>query len=133
LALAASRSILLLPYVAFFKTFNQKIIMNDRSNSIHSSSAKFVIRSRLNLVDLAGSERVSKTRVSGTILNEAKNINLSLHFLEQCIVALHEQSKSTAMFASMTDRNAAIERHSDETCFLKVGRPGRDMSPFEIV
>jgi len=39
-------------------------------------------------VDLAGSERVSKTRILGTILTEAKHINLSLHFLEQVIISL---------------------------------------------
>lgn len=42
-----------------------------------------VRRSKLNLVDLAGSERVSKTGIEGTILKEAKYINLSLHYLEQ--------------------------------------------------
>lgn len=45
-------------------------------------------RSKLNLVDLAGSERVSKTQVVGSTLHEAKHINLSLHFLEQVIIAL---------------------------------------------
>ena len=45
-------------------------------------------RSRLNLVDLAGSERVAKSALDGSVLREAKHINLSLHFLEQVIVAL---------------------------------------------
>ncbi len=45
-------------------------------------------RSRLNLVDLAGSERVAKTGLDGSVLREAKHINLSLHYLEQVIVAL---------------------------------------------
>ena len=36
--------------------------------------------SKLNLVDLAGSERISKTQVEGSLLNEAKHINLSLTF-----------------------------------------------------
>lgn len=45
-------------------------------------------RSKLNLVDLAGSERVRKTQVDGTILREAQHINLSLHHLEQVIIAL---------------------------------------------
>ncbi|CAK9878780.1 unnamed protein product [Sphagnum jensenii] len=49
-------------------------------------------RSKLNLVDLAGSERVWKSGVDGQILREAKYINLSLHFLEQVIVALQERS-----------------------------------------
>ncbi len=39
-------------------------------------------------MDLAGSERVSKTNIDGTILREAKFINLSLHYLEQVIIAL---------------------------------------------
>ncbi|KAK9811828.1 hypothetical protein WJX72_010914 [[Myrmecia] bisecta] len=51
-----------------------------------------VRRSKLNLVDLAGSERVSKTNIDGTILREAKYINLSLHYLEQVIIALQERS-----------------------------------------
>ncbi len=45
-------------------------------------------RAKVHLVDLAGSERVSKTRVVGTVLTEAKHINLSLHFLEQVIISL---------------------------------------------
>ena len=49
-------------------------------------------RSKLNLVDLAGSERVSRTKIDGTILKEARYINLSLHYLEQVIIALHEKS-----------------------------------------
>ncbi|KAG5507761.1 hypothetical protein JIQ42_08050 [Leishmania sp. Namibia] len=58
-----------------------------------SALSSVVRRSKLNLVDLAGSERVSKTGVSGMILTEAKHINLSLHFLEQVIVALSEKAK----------------------------------------
>ncbi|XP_065061437.1 kinesin-like protein KIF6 [Rhopilema esculentum] len=51
-------------------------------------------RAKLHLVDLAGSERVSKTGVVGTLLSEAKYINLSLHYLEQVIIALSEKSRS---------------------------------------
>lgn len=51
-------------------------------------------RAKLHLVDLAGSERVGKTNVGGTLLTEAKYINLSLHYLEQVIVALSEKSRS---------------------------------------
>ncbi|KAI9143509.1 P-loop containing nucleoside triphosphate hydrolase protein [Paraphysoderma sedebokerense] len=49
-------------------------------------------RSKLHLVDLAGSERVSRTGIDGTLLKEAKYINLSLHYLEQVIIALHEKA-----------------------------------------
>lgn len=69
-------------------------------------------RGKLCLVDLAGfvflfytskmlaahlwvnsSERVARTQISGTILKEAKYINLSLHYLEQVIIALHEKAQ----------------------------------------
>ncbi|KAJ3149071.1 Kinesin- protein 6 [Geranomyces variabilis] len=49
-------------------------------------------RSKLHLVDLAGSERTSKTGINGMLLKEAKYINLSLHYLEQVIIALHEKA-----------------------------------------
>lgn len=46
-------------------------------------------RSKLHLVDLAGSERIKRTGIQGgALLRESKHINLSLHFLEQVIVAL---------------------------------------------
>lgn len=57
-----------------------------------STSSDVVRRSKLHLVDLAGSERVARTGIGGTLLKEAKYINLSLHYLEQVIVALHEKS-----------------------------------------
>ncbi|NXI36936.1 KIF6 protein, partial [Galbula dea] len=50
--------------------------------------------SKLHLVDLAGSERVAKTGAGGHLLTEAKYINLSLHYLEQVIVALAEKNRS---------------------------------------
>ncbi|XP_061698900.1 kinesin-like protein KIF6 isoform X2 [Syngnathoides biaculeatus] len=50
-------------------------------------------RSKLHLVDLAGSDRVSKTGLNGQLLTEAKYINLSLHYLEQVIIALSERSR----------------------------------------
>ncbi|KAG5265447.1 hypothetical protein AALO_G00242590 [Alosa alosa] len=53
-----------------------------------------VRRSKLHLVDLAGSERVGKTGVGGQQLTEAKYINLSLHYLEQVIIALSEKNRS---------------------------------------
>eukprot|EP00842_Homolaphlyctis_polyrhiza_P004252 jgi/Hompol1/4828/HPOL_003988-RA len=56
------------------------------------SDEDVIRRSKLHLVDLAGSERVGRTGIDGTLLKEAKYINLSLHYLEQVIIALHEQS-----------------------------------------
>ena len=49
--------------------------------------------SKLHLVDLAGSERVAKTNINGKIFQESKYINLSLTYLEQVIIALHERQK----------------------------------------
>lgn len=49
----------------------------------------------MHFVDLAGSERVCKTGVKGLQLSEAKYINLSLHYLEGVIIALHQDSVST--------------------------------------
>ncbi|VEN62880.1 unnamed protein product, partial [Callosobruchus maculatus] len=50
--------------------------------------------SKLHIIDLAGSERVSKSLTTGTALTEAKHINLSLHYLQQVIVALSERRRS---------------------------------------
>lgn len=54
-------------------------------------------KAKLNLVDLAGSERVSRTNSDGVLLKEAKYINLSLHYLEQVIIALQERSTGHGM------------------------------------
>ncbi|KAK1171195.1 kinesin-like protein KIF6 isoform X1 [Acipenser oxyrinchus oxyrinchus] len=66
--------------------------------TIHVSSREpgsaTVRHSKLHLVDLAGSERVGKTGVGGQLLTEAKYINLSLHYLEQVIIALSEKNRS---------------------------------------
>ena len=56
------------------------------------SGSDTVRKAKVNIVDLAGSERVSKTGVNGQILQEAKYINLSLHFLEQVVIALQERA-----------------------------------------
>ncbi|CAH2327169.1 kinesin KIF6 [Pelobates cultripes] len=66
--------------------------------TIHISSKEpgsdTIRRSKLHLVDLAGSERVAKSGVGGKLLTEAKYINLSLHYLEQVIIALAEKNRS---------------------------------------
>jgi len=54
-----------------------------------SPGSDLTFRSKLNLVDLAGSERVGKSHNKDRVLlNEARNINLSLHHLQRVIVAL---------------------------------------------
>ena len=64
--------------------------MHIESKASNSNTFK---ASKMHLVDLAGSERVYKSGSTGQTLSEAKNINLSLHFLEQVIVALSEKQE----------------------------------------
>lgn len=47
--------------------------------------------SKLQLVDLSGSERVGKSAVDGKTLEEAKNINVSLFYLQQVIINLNKK------------------------------------------
>lgn len=54
--------------------------------------------STLYLVDLAGSERVSKSKASGSRLDEAKNINLALLALGNCIQALADKKAKYVPF-----------------------------------
>uniref|UniRef100_A0A8C5KQ72 Kinesin-like protein n=1 Tax=Jaculus jaculus TaxID=51337 RepID=A0A8C5KQ72_JACJA len=65
--------------------------------TVHLSSKEpgsaTVRHAKLHLVDLAGSERVAKSGVGGLLLTEAKYINLSLHYLEQVIIALSEKNR----------------------------------------
>ncbi|KAJ9581451.1 hypothetical protein L9F63_023383 [Diploptera punctata] len=72
--------------------------MNPRSSRSHCVFTIYltaaVQHSKLNLVDLAGSERVYKCQLGGQLLLEARHINLSLHFLEQVILALGESNRS---------------------------------------
>ena len=55
-------------------------------------------KSTLYLVDLAGSERVSKSKASGSRLDEAKNINLALLALGNCIQALADKNAKYVPF-----------------------------------
>ncbi|XP_035739523.1 kinesin-like protein KIF6 [Vespa mandarinia] len=60
--------------------------------SVRHLGANRYKRAKMHLVDLAGSERVYKCAISGTVLSEAKHINLSLHYLEQVIVCLNQEN-----------------------------------------
>ena len=62
--------------------------------SSRAQGESVIRRAKLHLVDLAGSERIGKTGVVGNLATEAKYINLSLHYLEQVIVALGERSRT---------------------------------------
>lgn len=44
-------------------------------------------------MDLAGSERISKTNTEGKLLEESKQILVSLHYLGRVILALSEKEK----------------------------------------
>ncbi|KAL1489953.1 hypothetical protein ABEB36_013877 [Hypothenemus hampei] len=68
---------------------------SSRSHCIFTIYVRLSCRfSKLNLVDLAGSERVCKRNISGNVLQEAKHINLSLHFLQQVILALSDSKRN---------------------------------------
>ncbi|GJQ64971.1 KIF6 [Trypoxylus dichotomus] len=62
--------------------------------TVTSEKSERIRRSKLHLVDLAGSERINKSKISGVTLNEAKHINLSLHYLEQVIIALSQSHRT---------------------------------------
>ena len=101
--------------IIFQTPMNQASTRSHCIFTIHVTSKEIgsatVRKAKLHLVDLAGfvhlllrykktsplsssSERVSKTNVNGLLLTEAKYINLSLHYLEQVIVALSEKHRS---------------------------------------
>ncbi len=87
-----------------------------------------VRRSKLHLVDLAGSERAKKTGIEGTVFKEARYINLSLHYLEQVIIALQEKQKyvpyrnsmMTSVLRDSLGGNCKTVRDGRET---QTGRP----------
>ncbi|XP_066275394.1 kinesin-like protein KIF3C [Branchiostoma lanceolatum] len=91
--------------------------MNRRSSRSHAVftiqlqakeiGSEVITRSKLHLVDLAGSERVSKSGTRGARLEEAKFINLSLHHLEQVIVALQQGARRAGKDNSGMSRNAS--------------------------
>ena len=52
-----------------------------------------MLHGQLNLVDLAGSERIDRSGVTGTALQEAKNINKSLSSLADVFDAISKKQK----------------------------------------
>lgn len=90
-------------------------------------------RSKLHLVDLAGSERIGKTGVEGNLATEAKYINLSLHYLEQVIVALSEKSRShipyrNSMMTSVLRDSLGGNCKTTMIAALSVAKPNIDES-----
>lgn len=49
----------------------------------------------LYLVDLAGSERLKNATAGSHLFSESRNINLSLHFLEQVVTALQDKARGS--------------------------------------
>ncbi|KAG8271802.1 Kinesin- protein 6 [Homalodisca vitripennis] len=88
-------------------------VFSSRSHTIltiyltsHIEDSLEVRKAKLNLVDLAGSERVHKTGEEGIVLEEARHINLSLHYLEQVIVALSESNRTHVPYRNCTMTSA---------------------------
>ncbi|XP_072386507.1 kinesin-like protein KIF6 [Diabrotica undecimpunctata] len=62
--------------------------------NLRESSSSNLRSSKLHIVDLAGSERLSKTNTKGPRVQEAKSINLSLHYLQHVILALSNSKRT---------------------------------------
>ena len=69
---------------------SHQLIILEIIQKLHNDSEK---RGILNLVDLAGSEKINQTGVTGSKLEEAKKINLSLSALGNVIKALTNHSE----------------------------------------
>ena len=68
--------------------------MTIECSEVSQNNSQHIRAGKLNLVDLAGSERQSKTGASGTRLQEASKINLSLSTLANVISALVDGKSS---------------------------------------
>eukprot|EP00049_Salpingoeca_infusionum_P010015 m.169896 g.169896 ORF g.169896 m.169896 type:complete len:760 (-) comp14513_c1_seq3:2610-4889(-) len=92
-------------------------LTSSRSHSVFTLHLSFkrpgadtIVKAKLNLVDLAGSERVSKSHAAGQRLQEAKHINLSLHYLEAVIIALQQQSSKGGSKKHIPYRNSLLTK-----------------------
>eukprot|EP00949_MAST-11_sp_MAST-11-sp1_P001133 g1133.t1 len=65
-------------------------------------------RSKLHLVDLAGSERVYRVAKDEPTAREGRGINLSLHYLENVIIALQEQIAQPKQHIHVPYRNSML-------------------------
>ena len=67
------------------------------SKGVRTNGKMVFTSGKINLVDLAGSERIHKGLNSKETIDEAKSINLALHYLENVIVSLrdHRQNNRT--------------------------------------
>jgi hypothetical protein len=83
--------------------FTMYVETYDENNIGKTKSSKF------HLVDLAGSEDVHKSNHDWETLREGKSINLSLHYLEQVIVRLHERNENKNHSTSSSSISSSIE------------------------
>lgn len=63
---------------------------------------------KLNLVDLAGSERLRRSEDGDHTIRESRGINLSLHYLEQVVVALLHQANRKKQKGHIPYRNSVM-------------------------
>ena len=88
---------------------------------VQQAGGNSVRRSKLHLVDLAGSERIKRTGIQGgALLRESKHINLSLHFLEQVIVALQVQVLVSPVPRCVCWKQGAVRSEVCRSCTLGV-------------
>ena len=85
---------------------------------------------KINFVDLAGSERMYKSNNSKTLIDEAKSINLALHYLEQVIVSLRDEARLQTKTFSKTKSGHIPYRNSLLTSMLRDSLGGNCQSCF---
>jgi kinesin family member C1 len=84
----------------------------------------------LNLIDLAGSERVDRSKVTGTRLEETKNINASLTCLGDVIAALAQNAKHVPFRNSKLTHllQDSFEKGSKTLMFINIGPESSNIS-----
>ena len=77
--------------------------------TIKQPETESILKPKIHLVDLAGSERIGRYHEkSEKIMAEGKNINLSLHHLQQVIVALSKKKASKHRHHHVPYRNSTM-------------------------
>lgn len=78
------------------------------------------------------SERVYKTGEGGIVLEEAKHINLSLHYLEQVIVALSDSARTHVPYRNCTLTSALRDSLGDNCMTAMVANISINKANIEV-
>lgn len=97
---------------------------------------KFYCSSNLKyFIDVHGncrSERVHKTGEEGIVLEEAKHINLSLHYLEQVIVALSDNTRTHVPYRNCVLTSALRDSLGDNCITAMIANIAIDKANAEV-